>query len=106
MFVPPQCTPKSKCALLLANDFNTSNFVIDYITDLNLYVKVVWLGDNLKWVLSTLISRYQKRHNNKSLVFLTYIPSDIVLTEDDYYTVLFQHCEKSNTDITKRYLRT
>lgn len=105
IFIPNQCKSESiSCALLLAGDYHMTNFVIDQIKDLNLYVKVAWFGHNLKPVLDTLIKRYQDRNlSNRSIVFLTYMPSDLTIAENDYYTVLFPHCEKSNLNFTLRY---
>lgn len=95
MYVPPQCT-FSKCAVLLTSSFNMTDFVIDHIKELKLFVKVVWLGENLKATVDTLIQKH-KHNPNKSLLILHYTPSSLILREKSVISVMFPQCEQLNS---------
>lgn len=93
MYIPPQCRKNQECALLLASDYLSTNFVVEHINELKLYVKVVWLGENLSKVVKTLRERYKARRSDKSVVFITWTPSVMVMDEKDFITVGFKKCE-------------
>lgn len=94
MYVPSQCkSSRRPCGYLLTSHYNDTKFVISDIDDLQLYVKVVWLGPNLKQVSNKLKEKYLKRGINKSIMLLTWTPSDVVLNVEKYMSVLFTHCE-------------
>ncbi|KAK9870582.1 hypothetical protein WA026_008145 [Henosepilachna vigintioctopunctata] len=92
VYVPEQCRRES-CALLLAPDYYSTNFVIEHINELNLYVKVVWLGNNLPDVVNTLKQKYMTSKSTKSLVILFWSPSLLIADESEFLTVAFKKCE-------------
>lgn len=53
LYIPEWCQGKP-CALLLTSYGNITDFVKDHIDQLKLYVKVAWVGPNLKYVTKTL----------------------------------------------------
>lgn len=53
LYIPEWCQGKP-CALLLTSYGNITDFVKDHIDQLKLYVKVAWVGPNLKYVTETL----------------------------------------------------
>ncbi|RZC34381.1 Pkinase Tyr, ANF receptor and/or Peripla BP 6 domain containing protein [Asbolus verrucosus] len=97
IYVPKQCESGLSCALLLTSSFNSTKFVIDHINELNLFVKVVWLGKNLRQTVETLTEIYKSSSLNKSLLILHYTPSDLILREKNYISVIFPQCEHLNS---------
>lgn len=93
MFIPPLCR-NSSCALLLASFYNDTEFVMEDIVNLNLYVKVIWLGEHLKRISSELTDEYKKgRLMKNSIIIFSWTPSDVIINELNYTSVLFTHCE-------------
>lgn len=93
MYIPPQCK-NSTCALLLASYYNDTEFVIEDILDLKLYVKVIWLGEHLKQIAAQLTNDYRKTAPLKnSILIFSWTPSDVIINENNYTSVLFTHCE-------------
>lgn len=64
---------------------------------MNLYVKVAWLGPNLKNVTKELTRRYRERKSSKAIVILSWTPSDIILPENKFISVAFKRCELFNS---------
>lgn len=64
---------------------------MDDINNLKLYVKVIWLGPNLKRVVSRLKENFVTSH--KSLAILHWTPSDVIVKENKYISVVFPHCQ-------------
>ncbi|KAL3282262.1 hypothetical protein HHI36_005453 [Cryptolaemus montrouzieri] len=93
IYIPPQCQNDADCALLLAPDYLSTNFVVDHINELRLFVKVVWLGNNLPKVVQTLKKKYLSTNKNSSLIALTWTPSVLVSNEADFISVAFKKCE-------------
>lgn len=96
MFIPDHCNSKH-CALLLAPYYEATSFVIQHIEEMNLYVKVAWLGPNLKNVTKELTRRYRERKSSKAIVILSWTPSDIILPENKFISVAFKRCELFNS---------
>jgi hypothetical protein len=94
MYVPVQCKT-APCALLLAGEMNTSRFLMDHIDRLKVYVKVVWLGKNLRQTVETLTHLY-KSTPSKSLMIMHYTPSDIILRDKYFISVTFPECDYAN----------
>lgn len=53
MYIPERCRGKP-CALLFAGYSNVTDFVREHIDRMKLYVKVIWIGPELKHVTETL----------------------------------------------------
>lgn len=93
MFIPPHCK-NSSCALLLASYYSDTQFVIEDVMDLKLYVKVIWLGEHLKQVAAKLTDEYKKIPQSKrSIIVFSWTPSDVIINELNYTSVLFTHCD-------------
>nr|CAD7426195.1 unnamed protein product [Timema monikensis] len=111
MFTPKWCSSQIRhksepCALLLAGDFNATNFVREHIFKLKLYVKVVWVGPHIKTVTETLTHKYSNEDVTRSLVVLSWAPSIITTLDDDtYVSVSFPTCKdpNSSSDIGCKY---
>nr|CAD7396592.1 unnamed protein product [Timema poppensis] len=111
MFTPKWCSSQIRhksapCALLLAGDFNATNFVSEHIFKLKLYVKVVWVGPHIKTVTETLTQKYSNEDVTRSLVVLSWAPSIITTLDDDtYVSVSFPPCKdpNSSSDIGCKY---
>ncbi|KAF2904495.1 hypothetical protein ILUMI_01678, partial [Ignelater luminosus] len=97
MFIPEQCKDtKHKhipCATLLAPYYNATKFVVNHINELKLYVKVVWLGPNLKDVIDQLKENYRRRNTDQKFVILSWTPNEVILREDEFIFVNFKRCE-------------
>lgn len=96
IYTPEQCVGKP-CALLLAPNYEATNFVIQQINEMKFYVKVAWLGSNLKRVTRKLTQRYIDQKSNQALLILSWTPSDIILPESKYISVAFKRCELLNS---------
>ncbi|XP_046995878.1 uncharacterized protein LOC124607652 [Schistocerca americana] len=111
IYSPDWCSDSTKnntanCALLLAGYPGQTAFVVDHIRELRLYVKVAWLGPNLKNVTETLTNSYVKSGVKKSLIILSWTPSLITAADDDDFTlVTFPECNpfSSHTEIGCKY---
>ncbi|XP_069698476.1 uncharacterized protein [Periplaneta americana] len=94
LFTPSQCNGAPSCAVLLADHPGETGFVVPHILELQLYVQVVWVGPNLRWLTDTLTARYQREHRNQSLVLLCRVPSTVTVWGDPKFTsVAFPPCE-------------
>ncbi|KAJ8916169.1 hypothetical protein NQ315_016308 [Exocentrus adspersus] len=92
MYVPEQCR-NTTCATLLAPGFNVSSFLVDQIDEMKLLVKVLWLGDNLRIVVEELSNLYALSRSNNSVVFFHWYPSEMVIDQRDFVSVLFTNNE-------------
>ena len=101
MYIPPQCQSQNHklqpCALLLSDYSNTSKFIRDHIDHWKLYVRVAWVGPNLKQIIKSLTKEYlQLTQNsspvNRSLVILHWTPSNIIPNEREFVNVEFPRC--------------
>lgn len=98
MFVPNHCKHVS-CAILLAPYYNVTKFIVNQINDLKLYVKVIWLGPNLKEVITQLKSNYARRNSDKRFIILSWTPSEVILDETKFLSVNFKRCELRNSSL-------
>lgn len=96
MYVPGRCK-KTNCALLLAPHYNVTKFVIQHIDEMELYVKVVWLGSNLKQVVDKLVNKYNKPSLSQSIIILGWTPSAFINPENNFIRVAFKRCELLNS---------
>lgn len=102
MFVPKHCM-EAECALLLASTYIDTSFVVQHINELNLYVNVMWFGENLKTVVYYLETIYMKRYSNQELksnkfMFLDRKPSEIVYDSKRYEMITMPTCEEFKSD--------
>ncbi|XP_060518097.1 receptor-type guanylate cyclase gcy-13-like isoform X2 [Cylas formicarius] len=96
MYTPSFCMKsKTRCAVLLTSYYNATSFVIKHIIEDKLYVKVLFLGENLNVVVRS-VKQMIKNRRDKSLVVLGWTPSDVILHEKDYISVSFENCERMN----------
>lgn len=96
MYEPNYCM-KSRCATLLAPNYNDTSFVLQQIKEYNLYVRVIWLGENLRQVSQKLIQKNSKQ----SFMILSWIPSHVIHPSDEFITITFP-CD-TNLNIGCRY---
>lgn len=99
MYVPERCQGRQSCALLITSHPDVTGFVKDDIDELKLYVRVVWVGPNLKHLSETLIKDYLQREQksmapsgSRSLVLLHWTPSSIVPNGTSFETIAFPRC--------------
>lgn len=71
MYVPKRCQGQP-CALLLTSYPNVTDYVREHIDELNLYVKVIWVGPNLKYLTETLTREYSTRPYANRYINLIY----------------------------------
>jgi len=71
-----------------------TSFVVQHILEMKLFVRVVWVGPNLKWLADCLTTRYLNEKANRSLVLLSYMPSTITMWGNSkFMNVAFPPCE-------------
>ena len=103
MYIPKQCEDNvQSCATLLAEYPDVTTFVKKHIDKLKLYVKVAWVGPNLKNLTkqltnSLLESSSTTTISNKAIVILHWTPSKVIPNERDFVTIEFPRCG-SRTD--------
>lgn len=69
MYIPEQCQKQQNapnCALLLAEYPDVTRFVKEHIDQMKLYVKVVWVGPNLRHLSKYLTREYMQLSRNAS----------------------------------------
>ncbi|XP_070151049.1 uncharacterized protein [Polyergus mexicanus] len=115
MYVPEQCQSQGQqrmpqCALLLAEYPDVTLFVKEHIDKMKLYVKVVWVGPNLRYLIKNLTREYtQFARNlsasveNRSLVILHYFPSTVIPNEREFTTIDFPRCQATKGSIGCAY---
>uniref|UniRef100_A0A1B6EEM0 Gamma-aminobutyric acid type B receptor subunit 2 n=1 Tax=Clastoptera arizonana TaxID=38151 RepID=A0A1B6EEM0_9HEMI len=95
----PEICENVTCATLLAGFFETTGFVIEHIRKLQLYVEVIWVGPQLEELVPFLTDELTK-HNQTSLIFLSWTPSFIVTpNEETYSTIAFPPCEELDSSL-------
>jgi len=69
MYIPEQCQEQQRtpnCALLLAEYPDVTRFVKEHIDQMKLYVKVAWVGPNLRHLSKYLTREYMQLSRNSS----------------------------------------
>lgn len=99
MYIPERCKNKN-CALLLAPFYNVTKFVIDHVNEMKLYVNIIWLGPNLKYVSDKLTQKYAKQNSNQSLLMFGWTPSATISPANNFIRVAFKRCELLNSSHT------
>ncbi|XP_050310160.1 retinal guanylyl cyclase 2-like isoform X2 [Anthonomus grandis grandis] len=98
LYIPPQCK-SNDCAVLLTSDWGAMKFVTYHIQENNLYVKVLFLGDNLPEAINFLKRTYHEEYGRRvqrSLVILNWAPSNVILHLKNFVTVSFESSERFN----------
>ncbi|XP_021935929.1 receptor-type guanylate cyclase gcy-4-like isoform X2 [Zootermopsis nevadensis] len=92
LFTPAYCN--TSCAVLLAGHPDETSFVVQHILEMKLFVKVVWVGPNLKWLTDALMAHYMNEKANRSLVLLSRVPSTVTMWgSSKFVSVVFPPCE-------------
>lgn len=93
--MPDHCR-KEQCVTLLSSHREDTDFVIDHINKLKLYVKIVWFGDNLRYVIQKLYDQNMKRPppKQKSFIVLHWTPSEIIDVNIEYESIVMPKCEE------------
>ncbi|PNF24218.1 hypothetical protein B7P43_G15826 [Cryptotermes secundus] len=96
IFTPTHCN--TSCAVLLAGHPDETGFVVQHILEMKLFVRVIWVGPNLKWLPDTLTASYLNEKTNHSLVLLSHMPSPITMWDNSkFMSVAFPPCETLQT---------
>ena len=117
MYVPEHCQAlrhkTQPCALLLTEDPDHTDFVKDHIDQLKLYVKVAWVGPNLKNLVKMIEKEYVQNGKNESdsgglgatnsLVILHWTPSSVVPNEREFVSLEFPRCGSRGTEAGCKY---
>lgn len=102
-YTPPQCE-HVKCVILLSGHQADTVFVTNHIDELELYVKVVWFGDSLKYVTENLFEQFRdKESDKKSFIVLHWTPSEVIDVDTmiEYETILMPKCEQFMSEGSK-----
>lgn len=94
-YTPDHCRNRTCVTLLSANQKDT-HFVVDHINELQLYVKIVWFGDNLRYVTQALYKQNidKRSKHQKSFIVVHWTPSEIIDVDIEYETILMPRCEQ------------
>ncbi|KAG7188679.1 hypothetical protein KM043_008301 [Ampulex compressa] len=114
MYIPEQCQVYNEraqpCALLLSSHPDVTGFVKEHIDRLKLYVKVAWVGTNLKRITKSLTREYLQFAPNatasvdtRSLIILHWAPSDVIPNDRDFATIDFPRCGAKNSRVGCAY---
>ncbi|XP_017886547.1 uncharacterized protein LOC108628852 [Ceratina calcarata] len=104
MYVPDWCQNET-CALLLTSYPDATDFVRSHIEEMRLYVKVAWVGSNLKYLSETLTEELSTDRNvtDRSLVMLHWTPSTVIPNERAFNTIPFPRCGMNGSQIGCKY---
>lgn len=101
-YIPDQCH-NQKCVTLLSGHQADTFFVTEHIDELKLHVKVIWFGDNLRYVTRMLLKQFsdKPRENRKAFVVVHWTPSEIIDGDIEYETITMPKCEQFNSEDSK-----
>ncbi|XP_073988410.1 uncharacterized protein isoform X2 [Rhodnius prolixus] len=93
LYTPDRCKEGKKCAVLITENPDMTEFVASDIERLSLYVRVAWVGSAME-VVNYLTDKYYATDpkNRGLIVFLSYTPSVLTLTVD-HLSVSFPPCD-------------
>ncbi|XP_076168527.1 uncharacterized protein LOC143147294 isoform X3 [Ptiloglossa arizonensis] len=114
MYIPEQCQDQEykeqPCALLLTSYPDVTDFVIPDIIEMKLYVKVAWVGPNLKHLTDALTKQYTQLESNstspadnRSLVIMHWTPSSVVPNGQEFATIDFPRCSTRIVEVGCNY---
>lgn len=102
-YIPEHCQ-NQKCAILLSGHKNETFFTTKHINELKLYLKIIWFGDNLRYVTRDLLKKFTVNHrsgNHRTFIVAHWTPSEIIDDEIEYVTIIMPKCEEFNDDDSK-----
>lgn len=67
---------------------------MDHIVELKLYMKVIWLGHNLREVVDKLTNMYIVQNTKKSVIFLEWMPGYFTIGREKLSPVSVPNCEQ------------
>ncbi|XP_076647965.1 uncharacterized protein LOC143356288 [Halictus rubicundus] len=110
MYIPERCQGHQSCALLISSHPDVTSFVKNDIDEMKLYVRVIWVGPNLKHLTETLTGDYLQRQqesmtpsDSRSLVLLHWTPSSLVPSATNFATIAFPRCGTMPSEISCGY---
>lgn len=80
----------------------TTEFIIEHIKELRLYIKVLWIGSNLKTAIDKLTDSILKTKLNKSIIFLEWTPGYFTFEYDKFKSVYLPRCEDFHTETSQK----
>lgn len=94
-YEPARCRDE-KCVTLLSGHQEDTHFIRDHIDQWELYVKVVWLGENLRYVIRKLYDQNIKKSpaKQKSFIVLHWTPSEVIDVNIDYDSIAMPACKQ------------
>ncbi|XP_018495163.1 receptor-type guanylate cyclase gcy-3 [Galendromus occidentalis] len=96
-YIPDQCVGNEKCAVLVAAyPHENYDIITKQIKELNLYVKVAWLGNNFE-------NHIKRQEDKKPVLFFDYSTSPMTLFPDTYTEVLFPSCSTLSQEVGCTY---
>ncbi|XP_031629591.1 receptor-type guanylate cyclase gcy-18-like isoform X3 [Contarinia nasturtii] len=103
-YIPDHCQ-NEKCVTLLSGHREDTFFVTAHIDELQLYVKIIWFGDILRYVTKALFNQLadanRYKENRKSFIIVYWTPSEIIDGDIDYETIIMPKCEQFNSKNSK-----
>lgn len=92
--MPEHCRTEQCVTLLSSHQYDTG-FVVEHINHLQLYVKVVWFGDNLRSVIEKLYDENAKKPTTtqKSFIVVHWTPSEVIDANIEYESIVMPRCE-------------
>lgn len=104
-YVPDHCQKENDCITVLSSNYNETTFVISHIQELNLRIKVLWLGHKLPYVINYLVHRLENQtRNRKKFIILHWKPSELIdIDEIEYSEILMRPCEQMQANVPCMY---
>lgn len=81
---------------MLSGHQEDTHFVRDHIDNLKLYAKVVWFGENLRYVIQKLYDQNIRKSppKQKSFIVVHWTPSEIIEANIEYDSIAMPKCEQ------------
>lgn len=76
----------------------------EHIDELKLYVKIIWFGDNLRYVTRMLLKQFSDKRSpqyRKVFSVVHWTPSEIIDVDIEYETITMPKCEQFNSEDSK-----
>lgn len=89
------------CGILLASYFETTEFIIEHINELKLFLKVIWFGKNLRYVVDLLTHKLSNENLGRSLIFLEWTPNVFTFDQIKFKSVYLPRFDDFKTSSQK-----
>lgn len=100
-YVPERCLNEN-CVTLLSGHEEDTRFVTAHIDEMNLYVRVIWFGNDLQRVINTLFNRFtENKTEMNAFIVLHWSPSEIIDTDIEYEMITMPQCELFDDEAIK-----